>query len=75
MKSTVNFYSFGGNIGLASLFAITIILIMIPVVISMAGTYEIFGSYIGHPMVFYTINGTVNLTGLIMAARLIRGTV
>ncbi|MHB1471859.1 MAG: hypothetical protein ACYCSA_08500 [Thermoplasmataceae archaeon] len=72
---TVNFYSFGGNIGLASLFAITIILIMIPVVISMAGTYEIFGSYIGHPVVFYTINGTVNLTGLLMAARLIRGTV
>jgi len=71
---TVNFYSFGGNIGLALLFALTIFLIMIPVGVSMASTYEIFGSYINHPVVFYSINGTVNVAGLIMAARLIKGT-
>jgi hypothetical protein len=74
-SSTVNFYSFGGNIGLAILFALTIILIMLPVGISMAGTYELFGSYIGHPVVFYSINGSVNFVGLLMAARFVRSTV
>lgn len=70
--STVNFYSFGGNIGLAILFAFTIMLIMLPVAISIAGTYELFGSYAGHPAVFYSINGSVNFVGLLMAERFVR---
>ena len=74
-SSTVNFYSFGGNIGLAILFAFTIALIMLPVGISMAGTYELFGSYAGHPVVFYSINGSLNFAGLLMAARFVRNTV
>lgn len=62
--TTVNFYSFGGNIALFLLFAITLSLIALPTIIGTLLTFYVVFSPFSHPVSFYLSTLALNLAAL-----------
>lgn len=69
--TTVNFYSFGGNMALFTLFAITLAMTAIPTIIATILTYFVVFSPFSHPVSFYLSALALNLGALFLIMNLV----
>lgn len=72
--TTVNFYSFGGNFALLSLFAITLCFTAIPTAIATVVTYFVTFSPFSHPVSFYLLALALNLASLYIIMNVVNRT-
>lgn len=64
--STVNFYSFGGNIAFVVLFVISTTLLLIPMGLSTLASFLFFKSPFTNPQIFYSLNAIMNIAALLV---------
>ncbi len=68
--STVNFYSFGGGLFIASMFVATAGIVLAPVLLSAVVTALSFGSIQSSPYFFYLMNSFLNFIALVAVIRI-----
>lgn len=73
--TTVNFYSFGGNLAFFSLFAITLAFTAIPTVIATVLTYLVVFTPFSHPVSFYLLTLALNLGALFIVMNIVNRSV
>lgn len=74
-STTVNFYSFGGNLALMVLFGITFLFTAVPTLIATVITYEVTFSPFSHPVSFYLSALALNLGALYITMNLVNRSV
>lgn len=72
-SSTVNFYSFGGGLFIASMFVVTALVVLAPVMTSVLVTVIATGSLNSNPYTFYLIDSIFNFVALLAVVRLTGG--
>ncbi len=73
-STTVNFYSFGGNLALFTLFGITLVFTAIPTIIATVITYAFTFSPFSHPASFYLSALALNLGALYITMNVVNRT-
>ncbi len=73
-STTVNFYSFGGNLALFTLFGITLFFTAIPTIIAVVITYAFTFSPFSHPVSFYLSALALNLGALYITMNVVNRT-
>lgn len=74
-STTVNFYSFGGNLALATLFGITLVFTAVPTVIATGISYLAILSPFSHPVSFYLSSLALNLGALFIIMNMLNRSV
>ena len=73
-STTVNFYSFGGNIALITLFMITLVFTVIPTIIATVVAYLVVANPFLHPLSFYLSALALNLAALFIVMNIVNRT-
>ncbi|MCL4341296.1 MAG: hypothetical protein M1431_04275 [Candidatus Thermoplasmatota archaeon] len=73
-STTLNFYSFGGNVELVILFSITAVLTALPTIVSTVLSYIVVRIPYSHPMSFYLSTLAINLFSLLVIMGIINRT-
>lgn len=73
-STTVNFYSFGGNLALFTLFGITLVFTAIPTVVATVISYLVVFNPFSHPVSFYLSALALNLAALFIVTSIVNRT-